>query len=284
MRGSESGVGRQGGGGRYSGPGRHLPAGVPVDDGPAPRETAGPKIPAYLRIEATLSDRIARGDYRSGEQLPSESQLCREFGVSPMTLRRALAMLADRGLVAAEQGRGTFVRALELGEASFKLRQLTDQWQEDAVNVRLLAASTVGASVRVAETLGIPPGSRTVFLRRLLLKDGVPMMYHTEHVVFDARRPLVESQLQITSLEGLLQAAGSEGFSEGELTVRAVNLDATEATLLQQPEGAAAFCLEHVFHDFSGRPMSWGWFLCRADVFFLRTHLGSAAASRGAVA
>ncbi len=278
LRGSDSGVGRHGG------VGHHGPAGASADDGSATREAAGPKIPAYLRIEGTLSDRIARGAYRPGEQLPSESQLCREFGVSPMTLRRALAMLADRGLVAAEQGRGTFVRALELGEASFKLRQLTDQWQADAVDVRLLSASTVRAGVRVAETLGIPPGSRTVFLRRLLLKDDVPMMYHTEHVVFDARRPLVESQLQITSLEGLLQAAGSEGFSEGELTVRAVNLDATEATLLEQPEGAAAFCLEHVFHDFSGRPMSWGWFLCRADVFFLRTHLGSGGINRGGVA
>jgi GntR family transcriptional regulator len=238
----------------------------------------------YLRIEAALSDRIARGLYRPGEQLPSESQLCREFDVSPMTLRRALALLADRGLLSAEQGRGTFVRALELGEANFKLRQLTDQWQGDSVDVRLLSASTVQASVRVAETLGIAPGARTVFLRRLLLKDEKPMMYHTEYVVFDARRPLVESQLQITSLEGLLQAAGGEGFSEGELTVRAVNLDATEATLLRQPDGAAAFCLEHVFHDFAGCPVSWGWFLCRADLFFLRTHLGTGGTKRGAAA
>ncbi len=197
-----------------------------------------------------------------------------------MTLRRALARLSDRGLLSAEQGRGTFVRALELGEASFKLRQFTDRWQDDSVDVRLLAASTVRASARVAETLEISPGARAVFLRRLLLKDEKPMMYHTEYVVFDARLPLVESQLQITSLEGLLQAAGGEGFPEGELTVRAVNLDSEEAALLAQPEGAAAFCLEHVFHDFTGRPVSWGWFLCRADLFFLRTHLGTRGAGR----
>lgn len=233
------------------------------------------KVPAYLRIEAALGDRIAAGVYRPGEQLPPESRLCREFGVSPMTLRRALARLADRGLVSAEQGRGTFVRALELGEASFKLRQFTDRWRDDSVDVRLLAASTVRASARVAEVLGIAPGDRTVFLRRLLLKDGEPMMYHSEYVVFDAGRPLVESQLQITSLEGLLQAAGGEGFSEGELTVRAVNLDGSEAALLDQGDGTAALCLEHVFHDFSGHPVSWGWFLCRADHFFLKTHLGT---------
>jgi len=244
-------------------------------------DSTSTKTPVYLRIEAALGERIARGAYRPGEQLPPEPQLCKEFGVSPMTLRRALARLSDRGLLSAEQGRGTFVRALELGEASFKLRQFTDRWQDDSVDVRLLAASTVRADERVAETLGIPVGERAVFLRRLLLKDEKPMMYHTEYVVFDARRPLVESQLQITSLEGLLQGAGGEGFPEGELTVRVVNLAAAEAALLDQPEGAAAFRLEHAFHDFTGRPVSWGWFLCRADSFLLRTHLGTRRAERG---
>lgn len=236
------------------------------------KETA---TPAYLHIAETIGDRIARGEYRPGDQLPSESQFCAEFDVSPMTLRRGLTMLAERGLLSTEQGRGTFVRSPGLGEATFKLQQLTDQWLAASADVRLLAASTVRASERVAEVLEIPPGERTVYLRRLVYEEDVPVMYHTEYVVFDARRPLVESQLQITSLEGLLHAAGGEaGFPQGELTVRAVNLDEQAAALLNQPVGMAAFCLEHVFQDFDRRPVSWGWFLCRGDRFSLKTRLG----------
>jgi DNA-binding GntR family transcriptional regulator len=243
----------------------------------AEASAAPPKtgLPVYQRIVDVVSGRIARGEYRPGDQLPSESQFCAEFAVSPMTLRRALTILVDRGLLSAEQGRGTFVRGLDLGEAKFQLQQLTDQLLGATVEVRLLAASTAPASERVAEVLQVTPGERTVYLRRLVLEDGTPTMYHVEHVVFDPRRPLVESQLQITSLEGLLHSAGGESFPHGELTVRAVNLEPGAAESLDQPTGAAAFCLEHVFQDFSGRPVSWGWFLCRADRYFLRTRLGA---------
>lgn len=243
---------------------------------PEAKRPAKPNLPAYRRIVDVVSGRIARGEYRPGDQLPSESQFCAEFEVSPMTLRRALTILVDRGLLSAEQGRGTFVRALDLGEAKFQLQQLTDQWLDASVEVRLLAASTAPASDTVAKILHVTPGERTVYLRRLVLEDGLPTMYHVEYVVFDPRRPLVESQLQITSLQGLLHSTGGESFPRGELTVRAVNLEPDAAAALDQPAGAAAICLEHVFQDFTGQPVSWGWFLCRADRYFLRTSLGAA--------
>jgi DNA-binding GntR family transcriptional regulator len=235
----------------------------------------------YQRIADTIRDRISRGVYRPGDQLPSESLFCREFRVSPMTLRRALAVLTDEGLVSAEQGRGTFVRSLDLGVATFRLHHLTRKWLDGSVEVQLLAASTVKASPRVAEVLGVPEGRRTVYLRRLLLRHDRPIVYHHEHVVYDARRPLVESQLQITSIEGLLQSSGGRGLQRGKLRVFAVNLDDTAAELLGEPPRAAALCLEHVFYEHDDTPVSWGWFLCRADQFSLETHLGPGVAPDG---
>lgn len=228
-----------------------------------------------MRIVNRVSERIASGIYRPGDRLPSESQFCAEFGVSPMTLRRAINILVDRGLVATAQGKGTFVRSLELSEAIFRLQQLTDQWADASVDVRLLQASIVPASERVAQALRCPVGERTVFLRRLLLREGVPLMYHREHLIYDPRRPLVESQLQITSLEGLLRAAGGEGFRRGDLSIQAVNLNHEVAGHLNLPVGTAAFCLEHLFYGFSGTPVSWGWLLSRPDQLRLTTHLGA---------
>jgi len=227
-----------------------------------------------MRVADVIRERIVHGVYRPGDQLPSESQFCAEFGVSPMTLRRALALLGEHGLLSAEQGRGTFVRSPDLGGATFHLHQLTSQWLDGSVDVRLLAASTARASERVAAVLQIPVGMRTVYLRRLLSLRGVPLAYHHEHVIFDARRPLVESQLGITSLEGLLQASGGDGFASGRLRIIAVNLDESAAAALDEEAGAAALCLEHVFYDFDERPVSWGWFLCRADQVSLETQVG----------
>ncbi len=237
--------------------------------------------PAYMQIARTISEQIATGAYRAGDRLPSESELCTEFGVSPMTVRRAVNILVDRGLATAAQGKGTYVRSLALGEAVFRLQEMTDRWYDGSIDVRLLEASIAPATARVAEVLDCKPGERMVYLRRLLLRDEAPLMYHREYLVYDPRRPLVEAQLRITSLEGLLESAGGEGFPRGNLTVQAVGLSSEAADLLDLAPGSPALCLEHVFYDFSGRAMSWGWFLCRPDQFKLTSWIGAPEASGG---
>ena len=166
------------------------------------------------------------------------------------------------------------MHALDLSRAAFKVGQLTDQWVDESVDVRLLEASSAPADERIAEALNVPLGERTLLLRRLLTRAGEPVMYHHEYVRYDPRRPLVESQLRITSLEGTLKAAGTQGFARGKLIARAVTLSETEANLLHQPPQSAAFCLEHIFKDFEGVTVSWGMFLCRSDLFWLETDFG----------
>ena len=65
-------------------------------------------------------------------------------------------------------------------------------------------------------------------------------MYHTEYIIYDPRRPLVESQLQLTSLHAFLDSGGAQKFPRGELTVTAVKLDAESAQVLGESEGALA--------------------------------------------
>jgi DNA-binding GntR family transcriptional regulator len=232
--------------------------------------------PAYLHIANTVADRIAGGIYRAGDQLPTETQLREEFGVSPMTVRRAVNILLDRGLVTTTQGKGTFVRALDLDGAVFRLQELTDRWASGgSVEVRLLEASIRPVDERVAQVLGGDADDVVVFLRRLLLRDGEPLAYQTEYVAYDPTRPLIEAQLQITSLDGLLQSTGDEGLLSGELSIEAVSLDEEASTLLEVPIGSPAFRLEHVFEETVGKPVSWGWFLCRADQFRLSTRIGA---------
>jgi DNA-binding GntR family transcriptional regulator len=233
--------------------------------------------PAYLLIANAIADRIGAGAYRSGDQLPTEAQLREEFGVSPMTVRRAVNILLDRGLVTTTQGKGTFVRALDLGEAVFRLQEITDTWvDDDSVSVLLLEASIVPADERVAAMLECDSDTPTVYMRRLIQRRGVPLIYQLEHVMYDERRPLVEAQLQITSLDGLLYSARGKGIPSGQLTIQAVSLSADEAAFLGVSEGSPAFCLEHLFRDFDGLLVSWGVFLCRADQFRLTTHIGVA--------
>jgi GntR family transcriptional regulator len=227
-----------------------------------------------MHVSATISARIAEGVYPAGSKLPSESQFCAEFGVSPMTLRKGLALLIDQGIVATEKGRGTFVRSIALADTVFRLEQLNSAWKGDEAEVTLLEAATVKADGQVAEKLNIPLGHRVVYLRRLVEQLGIPLMYQLEYVVFDARRPLVESQLQLTTLDGVLEAARGRGFPRGRVTLKAVCLDESAASILRVPTGSPALCLEHIFEDRDHQPMSWGWFLMHSELFQLTAQLG----------
>ena len=231
--------------------------------------------PAYAQLVSILRNSMATGVLRPGDQLPSEAQLCDRYGISPMTVRRAINMLVDQGIVIAEQGRGTFVKPVAMGEASFQLRKLQDLFNDtEHTSVNVLEARIVTADERVARKLGIAMGQRTIYIRRLLRTDGLPALYHREYLIYDPTRPIVEAELEVTALQRLFSGAGETILKRGEISMDATLLDEEEARLLQVEQPMAAFCFEHLFYDFDDKPISWGWFIGRADLLRFTTQVG----------
>ncbi|WP_103542040.1 GntR family transcriptional regulator [Streptomyces sp. SM1] len=68
----------------------------------------GPLTP-YRQLAEILRARIARGDWAEGRPIPSENRLVQEYGLARSTVRRAIAVLVDEGVVWTVQGRGTYV-------------------------------------------------------------------------------------------------------------------------------------------------------------------------------
>jgi DNA-binding GntR family transcriptional regulator len=221
--------------------------------------------PAYAQLVRILLGQIAAGVFRPGDRLPSEAQLCERYGVSPMTVRRVINILADQGVVIAEQGRGTFVKPLELGTATFDLSNLQQLFREGQPTVKLLEARITSASERTASKLAIEVEERMVFIRRLIFQSENPILLHREYVVYDPRRPLIEAEMEVTALRGLFNGGGGSDLKWGDLTVEATVLTEEEAELLHSEAGIPAFRLEHIFYDFDDQPVSWGWFICSGD-------------------
>lgn len=228
--------------------------------------------PAYSQLAGILRRKIAEGAYRPGDQLPSEAQLCRMFDVSPMTVRRSINLLADQDVVSTAQGRGTFVKPLELSAATFDLQTLHDLFTR--AQVKLLDARIVSSDGRTARKLGVPEGEHVIYIRRLLTREGEPIFYHRAYLVYDPTRPIVEAEMDVTSLQGLLANANNEMLKYGRLTIEATLLNEQEAQILHTDSPAAAFYLEHLFRDFGDNPVSWGWFICRSDKLSFSTHIG----------
>ena len=232
--------------------------------------------PAYVQLANILREEIAKGAYLPGDRLPSESELCSSFKVSPMTVRRSINTLIDQRVVSTVQGSGTYVRPLDLRGVTFSLREFHELFRDkERTKVRILEALIVKADEVAAEKLTVPAGARTILIRRLLVLDGDPVVYHREHLVYDPFRPIVESELEVTPLDRLFVGKGEKNLKSGKLTVQAAVLSRQEAELLNTIPMQPAFRIEHVFLDLDDRPTSWGRFIVRADRLTFSTTVGS---------
>ena len=222
--------------------------------------------PPYIQLVNILQDQIARGIYLPGSRLPSESELCRRYHVSPMTVRRSIKHLLRRRIVRTRRGSGTFVRAPALGGVTFNLEEFHRLFRDkEKTKVRIINVSITKADETIAGILNLNPGEPTILIMRLLIRDGKPFVYHREYLIYDPERPIVEAELEVTSLHGLFIGGGETDLKRGEMAIEASVLAREEADIFNTHEILPAFRLEHIFFDFNDRPVSWGQFICPGD-------------------
>jgi DNA-binding GntR family transcriptional regulator len=231
--------------------------------------------PVYVQLAESLRQQILAGAYRPGERLPSEAMLVETYKVSPMTVRRAINLLASQGAVTTARGSGTFVKEVELAAASFYLQDLKELFSDDAgTTVKLIEARFVPSDERIARKLQIGVGERAIFIRRLLIVRGQPAFYHRGYLINDPLRPVVEAELEVTDLKGIFQGSGSPLIKYGDLYLESALLTPDEARLLELPVPTPGMVLEHIFYDFNDQPVSWGWFVCSSACLRLHTRVG----------
>jgi DNA-binding GntR family transcriptional regulator len=140
--------------------------------------------------------------------------------------------------------------------------------------VQILGASVVNADERIAGKLNVKLNTRVIFIRRLLLSDRKPVMIHREYLILNPTTPMVEAELEVTSLGGLFTGTGETVLKRGDLCIDATVLNSEEADILRDREGTPAFRIEHIFYDFDNKVVSWGWFICQGNHLRFRTSVG----------
>ncbi|NBX19939.1 MAG: GntR family transcriptional regulator [Betaproteobacteria bacterium] len=85
---------------------------------------ATPRLPVYLQVAELLTRQIKAGYWHQGERLPTEAELAEKLRVAVGTLRKALALLADQGVLHRVQGSGTYVKLVKSGKPQYELFRL----------------------------------------------------------------------------------------------------------------------------------------------------------------
>jgi GntR family transcriptional regulator len=210
-------------------------------------------VPRYFEIEQSLRERTAALQPHSA--LPSEAQLCDEFGVSRMTARAAVQRLVQDGLVYRVPGRGTFVAASRANRTAGHILSFSDEMRRKGrtPGSRMIERRERRATDEEERRLGV---SDIVVVRRVRLADGKPLAL--ERAVFPADRAadVLDADLERASLFQTLVTAGLVPTS-GRAALGAEAATAEDARLLRVRKGAPLLVERRLIHDQDGRPLEW---------------------------
>ena len=144
-------------------------------------------IPYYAQLKDALREKIEHGEWKAGDQIPSEPDLCRLFAVSRTVIRQALKDMAYEGLIVREKGKGTFVAEPKISESL--IQNLTGFYQDmlergQAPYSKVLKQAVIPASPKVAKYLSLAPGSLVIEIQRLRFVQDEPIVLVTTYLPY----------------------------------------------------------------------------------------------------
>lgn len=228
----------------------------------------------YREVARALADEIRTGGLDDATHLPSERALVGRFGVSRVTVRRALQALEAEGLVVSAAGRGWLPQSGRLEEPQNELLSFTAIAEERGLRAssRVVAAGVREATLDEAEQLGVAPGASVVELNRVRLLDDMPVASDRSLVPVARAPALLSRDWTTASLYNVLEEAGCTP-TRADYVVQAAAADEREARLLDLPVGAPVLRAKQLTYDSTGRPIQLCWLAYRGDRYRLRTSL-----------
>ncbi len=221
-------------------------------------QDASTGVALWRQVADGIERGIANGTYAAGDKLPGETEIAETYRVNRHTVRRALATLAERGLVRAERGSGTYVEAQR--RLAYPLRSRT-RFSEivgaggHEPRGRLIEASDDVATRELARELGLKTGAPLIRIEALRLADRTPICVSTTWLSAEIFPGAGSVFAATRSMTKLLAHYGIRDYRRGSSKITAAIADATDATHLDLPLGRPVLVVDATDVDLGGKPL-----------------------------
>lgn len=226
--------------------------------------------PAYRRVGDVLVARIRSGELAPGARVPSERELATEHGISRMTARAAVDLLARRGLVERKERSGVFVARPKIEQSLDTVAGLSDQLESrgvapgaEVLEARTVEAGTLGDAEVVAR-LGISEGDRVHVIVRVRTGDGEPLVLE-ENYMPERLLPGLLGEDLTAGLYALMRERYGLSPARSRQELEPSLLDPGAAAALGASPEAPALRVTRVAWDARGRPIEFARDLHRGD-------------------
>jgi GntR family transcriptional regulator len=224
-------------------------------------------VPLHHQVYLDLRSALDNGEWRPGNLLPPERQLAERYGCSLITVRRALSELTREGRIQRTRGRGTTVLQPRIERDFGGSLSFTEEMEDRglAPETRLIGARPESAGEVVAAALGIEPGSPTLYVERLRVAGGEPLLLEQVHLPAERFPGLLASDLERGSLYDLLTERYGTQVVRAREAMEPVLLHAREARLLGQRSRTPALLIEGIAFGDDGQPVEFARSYVRGD-------------------
>lgn len=215
----------------------------------------GSGIAVWRQIAEWIRTEAAAGRFTPGTRLPPEMELATRFGVNRHTVRRAIAVLTNEGLLRADQGRGTFIAGRPLSYPISRQTRFSEilAGQGHAPGGRLTGTVIEPADAVLARKLELPEGTPLQRIETLRISDDMPVLAGSSWCEL-ARFPDLSADFAETgSFTQCFMRAGLAGYARRETRIYAERATAEDARVLEIEFGSPVMVMEILNEDTEGR-------------------------------
>lgn len=195
-------------------------------------------IPLYVQLMEKVQEYILSGIYKPGTRLPSEAKLAEIYGVSVVTVRSAIGILCEKGLVERKQGKGTFVSKPKYTRDIKKLQSFSEMCQGMGLEPggKMLENKLIFPDKKIAAQLEQDKDTQVIFLSRVRYADEEPVVIENNYFPLSYSF-LLGNQFDNNSLFKFIKEENSIVVASSEKKIEICHATALEAALLNINKG-----------------------------------------------
>lgn len=230
----------------------------------------------YAQLKEIIIAAIEKGKLKPGDQLPSQRELCEQYNMSHMTVRRAISELINEGLLVTQRGKGIYVAQKKVPADSSALIGFAQQMARLGIkpSTRVLESDLIAASTVLAHVLRVQVGTPLVYLKRMRFANEKPLALSFSYLPHSLCPGLLKYDLAKKSLFATLHKVYGLQLVRSSSTLEAVLADEEQAHGFETPQPFAILVREQITYLDSGQPIEFSRTFIRGDQYLIRVEEG----------
>lgn len=238
----------------------------------------------FARVRDAVKAAILSGELAAGSRLPSESDMGKQYGVSRITVRQALAELQSEGLVRTINGRGSFVSASHSRQVASPFVGVLESMRKRGhrVHARLVSHRNIVVPAAVALALDVPRGSKVGAITVVRYRDDKAFAIGTTYVDTELANRLAAENLVDQDISEVLTARLGVRVAKTRVRAQAAAATAAIARTLERKTGSPVLRILTTSFDYEDRPTTYSETQCDPEVMDYRVTLYRSGPREGA--